>query len=121
MRFGGWCTTADIAFLAYGFNPYLFYYLQKRPNWTELLKGKEGKLYSIIVLDNSTGVEANKIKSFDYKKCIASFDKPLELREIDYKEYPVFGFIFTETKENNFVELENILNSDLNEFISINT
>lgn len=25
MRFGGWCTTPDIAFLAYGFNPYLYY------------------------------------------------------------------------------------------------
>ena len=25
MRFGGWCTTADISFLAYGFNPYLYY------------------------------------------------------------------------------------------------
>ena len=26
MRFGGWCTTADAAFMAYGFNPYLYYF-----------------------------------------------------------------------------------------------
>ncbi len=29
MRFGGWCTTADATFMAYGFNPYNYYYSQK--------------------------------------------------------------------------------------------
>ncbi len=40
MRFGGWCTTADISHLAYGFNPYLCYFLQEKPNWDEALKRK---------------------------------------------------------------------------------
>ncbi|MEA3464442.1 MAG: ATP-grasp domain-containing protein [Thermodesulfobacteriota bacterium] len=120
MRFGGWCTTADTTFLAYGFNPYTYYYLQKKPNWPEILKEKEGKIFSIIVLDNSTGLAADKITSFDYEKLISNFEKPLELRKIDYKEYPVFGFLFTETREDNFFELKNILNSDLTEFISTN-
>jgi len=31
MRFGGWCSTADAAHLAYGFNPYVLYFSQKRP------------------------------------------------------------------------------------------
>ncbi len=117
MRFGGWCTTADTTFLAYGFNPYTFYYSQKKPNWDEILKEKEGKIFSIIVLDNSTGLGADKIKSFNYKKLLSNFENPLELRKIDYKEYPVFGFLFTETREDNIVELENILNSDLSEFV----
>jgi hypothetical protein len=120
MRFGGWCTTADVTYQAYGFNPYLYYYSQKRPNWSEILKGKEGKLFSIIVLDNSTGMDANKITSFNYKKLISNFEKPIELRKIDYNKYPVFGFLFTETREDNFIELKNILLSDLNEFISTN-
>ena len=118
MRFGGWCSTADLAFMAYGFNPYLYYYLHKKPNWVELLKGKEGKLFSIIVLDNSTGINVNKITSFNYKKLLLNFEKPIELRKIDYKQYHVFGFLFTETKEDNFIELKKILDSDLNEFIS---
>ncbi len=120
MRFGGWCTTADTTFMAYGFNPYTYYYSQKKPNWPEILKGKEGKIFSIIVLDNSTGLDADKIISFDYDKLLSNFENPLELRKIDYKEYPVFGFLFTETREDNFLELENILNSDLSEFISTN-
>ncbi|MEA2101231.1 MAG: ATP-grasp domain-containing protein [Thermodesulfobacteriota bacterium] len=119
MRFGGWCTTPDIAFMAYGFNPYLYYYSQKKPDWPELLKGKEGNIFSIIVLDNSTGIAADEIASFDYEKLVSRFKKPIELRKIDFQKYPVFGFLFTETKEDNFIELKNILDSDLTEFISI--
>ena len=118
MRFGGWCTTPDISFLAYGFNPYLYYYSQKKPNWSEVLKGKEGKLFSIIVLDNSTGIDVDEITSFNYEKLLSKFEKPIELRKIDFQKYPVFGFLFTETREDNFIELKNILDSDLNEFIS---
>lgn len=117
MRFGGWCSTADMTFHAYGFNPYLCYYLHEKPNWPKSLQGKEGKLFSLIVLDNSTGKESDEIASFDYETLLSRFEKPLELRKIDYKQYPVFGFLFTETREDNFQELTNILNSDLNEFI----
>jgi len=121
MRFGGWCTTADISFLAYGINPYLLYYTQKKPNWSAVLDGKEGKLFSIIVLDNSTGIRGDEIASFNYEKLLSNFETPLELRKIDYTKYPVFGFLFTETREDNFIELHNILGSDLNEFISTDT
>ena len=119
MRFGGWCTTADISFMAYGFNPYLYYYSQQKPDWSKILKGKEGKLFSIIVLDNSTGINIDQITSFDYDKLLSNFEKPMELRKINFREYPVFGFLFTETREENFIELKKILHSDLNEFISI--
>jgi len=121
MRFGGWCTTPDLSFMAYNFNPYLYYYLQKKPNWPELLKGKEGKLFSVIVLGNSTGIDVDKIASFNYEKLLLNFEKPIELRKIDYKKYHVFGFLFTETKEDNFIELKNILDSDLNELVVLRT
>jgi len=120
MRFGGWCTTADMTYLAYGFNPYVLYFSQTRPDWSEILKNKEGKLYGIVVLDNSTGIEGNKITSFDYDLLLSNFENPLELRKIDCKEYPIFGFLFTETTEDNFYELERILKSDLKEFITAN-
>jgi hypothetical protein len=119
MRFGGWCTTADMSFMAYGFNPYLYYYLEQRPDWANVLQGKEGKLYSLIVLDNSTGISVNDITAFDFEKLLSNFEKPMELRKIDYKEHSVFGFLFTETREDNFVELKKILDSNLTEFISV--
>lgn len=121
MRFGGWCTTADISSMAYGFNPYLYYFFQKKPDWTEVLKNKNGNLYSIIVLDNSTGINSSEIESFDFQKLLSQFENPIELRKIDYKEYDVFGFLFTETGTENHIELRNILNSDLSEFITIKT
>ncbi len=120
MRFGGWCTTADLTFLAYGFNPYLYYYSQIKPNWPEVLKDKEGKLFSIIILDNSTGIDVDRITSFDYRKLLSEFENPIELRKMNYKEYPVFGFLFTETSEDNNLELKRILDSDLNEFVATN-
>ena len=119
MRFGGWCTTADISHMAYGFNPYLCYFLQERPNWNEALKGKEGKLYSLIVLDNSTGIHVKDIAAFDFEGLLSNFEKPMELRKIDYREHSVFGFLFTETRADNFIELKRILDSNLSEFISI--
>jgi len=118
MRFGGWCSTADMTYLAYGFNPYACYLSQKRPNWKEALENQNGKLYSIVVLDNSSGVDARDIDAFDYERLLSRFEHPLELRKIDYKEYPVFGFLFAETSQSNVGELERILRSDLKEFIS---
>ena len=120
LRFGGWCTTPDLTYLAYGFNPYLYYASQLKPDWSEILKGKDEKLYSIIILDNSTGIPSERISSFNYEKLLADFEKPLEFRKFDYQEYPVFGFLFTETTEKNRSELQYILNSDLIEYININ-
>jgi len=109
-----------IRLTAYGFNPYLYYYSQIKPNWPEILKDKKGKLFSIIIMDNSTGIDVEKITAFNYRKLLSKFENPLELRKINYQEYPVFGFLFTETSEDNTIELERILKSDLKEFISTN-
>ena len=117
MRFGGWCTTADMAYYAYGFNQYLYYYNQQKPNWHKILQGKDDKLYSIIVLDNSSGINASDIKNFNFEKVLQSFNNVLESRIIDYKSYPLFGFLFVETDKKNTRELNNILQSDLSEYI----
>jgi len=108
-----------LTFAAYGINPYLYYFKQQKPFWPELLSGKEGKLFSVVVLDNSTGKKAEEIASFDFEKLLACFEKPLELRKIDYQKYPVFGFVFVETREKNFAELDFILKSNLSEFVAL--
>ncbi len=118
LRFGGWCTTADLSAAAYDFNPYVYYFENKRPNWDEIFATREGLLYGLIVLDNSTGYSAEEIKTFDYDALLATFEHPLELRKLDYKKFPVFGFLFTQTLAKNFGELEQILKSDLREYCS---
>ena len=119
MRFGGGCTTADLTWLAFTANPYAGYLENRQPDWPELLKDKSGKIYSIIILDNASGISGKEILSFDYDRLAAQFANPLELRKIDFTAYPLFGFLFTETPEDRYEELENILRSDLKEYIRV--
>jgi hypothetical protein len=118
MRFGGWCAT-DLAHHAYQVNPYCYYFDQKEPAWDQILAGQSDNLYSLIVLDKPGDIASADIKAFDYEQLLTRFEKPLELRKIDYCEYPVFGFLFTETRPENMVELTDILQSDLKEFIRL--
>lgn len=120
MRFGGWCTTADLAYHAYGFNPYQYYFEAKEPDWDKILKSHDDSIYSIIILNNATGYSADQIKYFNYDKLLANFENPLDLRKINYSKYPLFGFLFTKTSKDYFSELDAILKSDLKEYIYLN-
>ena len=117
MRFGGWCSTPDLMHHAYGINAYEYYFANRAPDWGRLLAQPDGRLFSVVVLNNSTGLEGAQIAEFDYERLCEDFEKPLELRKIDYREYPVFGFLFTETREESFAELEAILRSDLMQYV----
>ncbi|MCB9418934.1 MAG: ATP-grasp domain-containing protein [Ardenticatenaceae bacterium] len=117
LRFGGWCTTPDMTAYAYGFNPYLYFLRGQRPDWGAILADKAGKLYSLIILDNSTGLAPDRIAAFDYERVLAQLEKPLQLRRLDYRRFPVFGFIFAETQAAHYAELDAILKSDLREFV----
>lgn len=117
MRFGGWCTTGDMAWYAYGINSYEYFINGIKPNWEEIFKDKGGEKYSLILLDNSSGIPQDEIQSFDYDLLLKDFEKPLLLRKVAMKEYPVFGFVFTQTSEGNDRELESILTSNLRKYI----
>lgn len=117
LRFGAWCTTADATWYAYGFSSIASFFSGNKPDWEKILASKKGKTYALMVIENSTGHEAVQIKSFNYDKLLADFEKPLELRKIDWHKYPVFAFLFAESRDENFAELERILKSNLSEYI----
>lgn len=117
LRFGAWCTTADATWYAYNFNSIASFFNNEKPNWEKILKNKSGKTYAMMVLENSTGYKAEQIKSFNYEKLLADFEKPIELRKIDFHQYPVFGFLFVESRNENYAELERILHSNLKEYV----
>lgn len=119
LRFGGFCTTADCTWFAYGVNSYHYFFNELKPDWEEIFSTRKGKLYSLLVLNNSTGVAGKDIQRFNYDKLASRLEKPLEIRPIDFKEFPLFGFVFTETRANNYAELEYLLRSDLKEFVEI--
>jgi len=117
LRFGGWCSTPDLAWYAFGINLYEYLFQQKQPEWNIILKGKENLVFSNIVLNNSTGAEGKNIRSFNYDKLLSDFEKPLELRKADFTKFPIFGFLFCETRLENMQELQRILMSDLKEYV----
>lgn len=119
LRFGGWCTTADLSGVAVGINTYKHYFENACPNWDTIFKGKENKIFSIIVLDNASGIKPNDISKFDFEALANDFENPILIRELDIKKYPLFGFVFTETDFDNKKELYDILSSDLKKYISI--
>lgn len=119
LRFGGWCTTADLLGISTGFSPYGFYLENKIPDWDEVFKDKEKKIFSIIVLNNNSGYAPDEIKSFDYDLLGKDFENPLVIRKMDVAKYSVFGFVFAETSVENAKELDNILVSDLRKYISV--
>jgi len=119
LRFGGWCTSADLMHKAYDFNPYLYFCQEREPDWNKLSRQNPEKMFSIVILDRPPEINPQSIKSFDYDNVLKLFEKPLELRKADFKRFPQFGFLFTETREENYKELENILKQDLKEFITV--
>jgi len=117
LRFGGWCTTGDFSWYAYGFNSYEYFLKNKKPDWDEIFKSRKNKKYSLIVLDNISGIKENEIDSFDYELLLKDFKNPLNIRKIDIKKYHIFGFLFLETTIGKEEELDYILTSDLKKYI----
>lgn len=119
LRFGGWCTTGDLSWYAYGINSYEYFIENKKPNWEQIFKTRNDKIYSIILLNNNSKYKASEISHFDYQMLEQDLEKMLVLRKIDIKKYPVFGFVFSETSLDNEEELNNILMSDLSKYIRL--
>ncbi|PHS51348.1 MAG: ATP-grasp domain-containing protein [Lutibacter sp.] len=119
LRFGGWCTTGDLTGYAYGINSYEYFLKGKKPNWDNILKIKSDKIYSIILLDNRSGIKASDIDSFNYEQVLKDFENPLSLRKVNFNEYPIFGILFTETTIGNEKELTKILTSNLQQYINL--
>ncbi len=119
LRFGGWCTTGDLAGIALGLNPYKYYFENASPDWETIFRDKENKIFSVMVLDNNSGIKPADIAEFDYKALADDFEKPLSIRQVDFHRYPLFGFVFAETDSTNEKELYDILHSDLRKYITV--
>lgn len=118
LRFGGWCTTADLLGIATGFSPYEFYLENENPDWDLIFREKEKRKFSIVVLNNNSGYDPDEIESFDYNMLGKDFENPLLIRKMDVARYAVFGFVFAETGQENGQELNEILISNLRKYIT---
>lgn len=113
LRFAGWCCT-DVTLFAWGFHTYGCFLEGRRPDWDQALAGREGKLYTLIVLNKPENCPP--VRSFDYDALSQGFARVLHVRKSDFTRYGLFGFLFTETPEDARQELDRIASSDLLEF-----
>lgn len=116
-RFGGWCTTGDLSWYAFNFNSYEYFFQNKKPNWDDVFKNKKNEIYSIILLNNNSGIKPSEISYFDFDALKKDLENVLVVRKLDFDKYPAFGLLFTETSEGNEKELKEILDSDLTKYI----
>ena len=116
-RFGGWCTTGDLAWYAFKFNSYQYFIQNKKPNWDEIFKTMKDKIYSIILLNNNSGFIPSEISHFDFDMLKQDLENIVVIRKLDFNKYNAFGILFTETSKGNERELKEILNSDLIKYI----
>ena len=128
IRFAGWCT-ADIAYYAYGINVHRYFLEGLEPDWKEILKckdeaqesEKDNSTYCLLIAKKPDEIKTEDIEAFDYEGFVSCFEKPLELGKLDYRQYPVFAFLFTETRNNNWEEIERYLRADLKGHIRVKT
>jgi len=71
-----------------------------------------------VILNKTPDIDSKSVKDFNYERLLSDFEKPLELRKADHEKYGLFGYLFTETKDSSWKEIERILKSDLKEYIS---
>jgi len=118
LRFGAWCTSADLMHYAFGINPYHLYINNILPDWDHISENTSEDLFGIIILDNSTGIPGNRIRSFDYNKAVGMFSNVLEFRPVDYRKYPIFGILFIQTGAGKLNEIQQVLQDDLKKLIT---
>jgi len=118
LRFAGWCV-ADTTYYAWGFNPYEYYFSNKRPDWQALIEGREGEVCAMVIADVPPSIDRNAIVSIDQAAFVAQFDGVLEHRVIDHTRYPVFAFVFARMDEAALAQLKHELVGDFSRFIKI--
>jgi len=114
LRFAGWCLT-DIAYFAYGINPYEYFMEEKEPNWESIIE-KESYLYAFVMSEVPQDIEKDKIESFDFEKFKQDLNAEIvDVRHYDFKVKPMFNSLFIKAK--NYDDIKHILKLDMKKYI----
>jgi hypothetical protein len=116
MRFGGWCA-ADMAWWAFGQNPYAHYLADTQPDWSTIATERSGSACGLIVADIAPDVRLEDIVSVDYEGFVGRFSQPVDLRRTDFNRQPVFAFLFVAVPGDDMSELDAVLHADLGQYL----
>ncbi|MEG1398022.1 MAG: ATP-grasp domain-containing protein [Raoultibacter sp.] len=114
LRFAGLGGT-EIAYYGYGFHPYDQYLHNSTPDWNEVLRDQDDRLFCMSVLGAPADMCGTEI--FDYESFLSHFKQVFCLNRFDYHSLNAFGFLFFATSAHDSSERDFLLNVDLREFL----
>lgn len=112
LRFAGMCLN-DLTRHTCGLLPVQCYFEGIHPDYATMWNGIEDDVFSFVVLDKPY----ETTKALDFEKVKKHFHGVVETRDIMNPAMSIWGFLFVKTDKAHRAELQEILNSDLTEFI----
>ena len=116
LRFAGWCLT-DIAYYAYGINPYEYFMEEKEPNWADITcKNKD--LYAFVMSEVPQDLDRNKILGFNFEKFKNDLNAEIiDVRNYDFRVKPMFNSLFIKAK--TYDDIKHILKLDMKKYVKV--
>jgi len=112
LRYGGF-GLADLTFHAFGFNPFLAYFNNFKPNWDKIWQSRSDFNLGWVLGYNGSDIEIkNHIP--DHDKFQNYLGDVLHYVKIDHTENPVFAIAYF--KDTNTDSLQRILRTEFNDF-----
>lgn len=111
-RFGGF-GLADLTFYSYGFNPFLTFFNDLKPDWKEIWASRKGKNFAFVLGYNGVKINTKNYQP-DHEKFKNMFDKINNYYKLDYQKNPAFAIIYVEEKDKE--KLFSVLGADFNDF-----
>lgn len=113
LRLAGFCST-ELAWHSYGLNTHEACLLRQKPDWDRLLVGREG-VYSLVLCKPPADLDRARIRGVDLEALATVFSRPLEVRPMDYRMYPLVALAFIESP--NMEEPRRLLHADFAPFL----
>ncbi len=113
LRLAGFCST-ELAWHAYGLNTHEACLLHQKPDWDRLLVGRDS-VYSLVLCKPPMDMDRTRIRGVDLEALAAVFSRPLEVRPMDYRTYPLMALAFIESP--NLDEPRRLLSADFAPFL----
>jgi ATP-grasp domain len=112
LRFGGF-GLADLTYYAFGFNPFLAFFDNFKPDWQQIWQDRSDMHFGWVLGYNGTDVDVHTHNPNDaaFKKYLGDM---LHYVEIDHKENPVFSIAYIRDKSS--LSLQRLLNTEFNDF-----
>jgi hypothetical protein len=114
LRFAGW-GTCDLAWFAWGINPYEAFLFDRRPDWGTILAGCGAERFFFNIAALPPTIDRWRIRAVRYEALQSLFANVLDCRPTDFRRYPVLAVLFT--RSSDFAEAERFLGEDFTRYL----